>query len=165
MDWTLQRPAKQARERNPEKVNLWMNQRWPAVKKRSTPKGLDLLPGRKRRLAASLHPQNLGPKGETPVLIHAFNWSKMSICAASGYRWDGRRSRLFFQTREGSYNTESLNCLPRRSQTAPAPSERRLGVGRITRPQEPRHAGVPTAPARLAHRGEAAWLCARPQSH
>jgi putative transposase len=32
----------------------------------------------------------------------------MSICAAIGYRWDGRRSRLFFQTRQGSYNTESL---------------------------------------------------------
>ena len=48
------------------------------------------------------------PKGETPILIHAFNWSKMSICAAMGYRWDGHRSRLFFQTREGSYNTESL---------------------------------------------------------
>ena len=25
-----------------------------------------------------------------------------------GYRWDGRRSRLLFQTREGSYNTETL---------------------------------------------------------
>src|SRR5256886_6534724 len=48
------------------------------------------------------------PKGETPILIHAFNWSKMSICAALGYRWDGRRSRLFFQTREGNYNSESL---------------------------------------------------------
>jgi hypothetical protein len=24
------------------------------------------------------------PKGETPVLIHAFNWSKMSVCAALG---------------------------------------------------------------------------------
>jgi len=32
----------------------------------------------------------------------------MSICAALGYRWDGRRSRLFFQTREGNYNSESL---------------------------------------------------------
>jgi transposase len=48
------------------------------------------------------------PKGETPILIHAFNWTKMSICAAIGYRWDGRRSRLFFQTRNGSYNSESL---------------------------------------------------------
>jgi site-specific recombinase XerD len=25
----------------------------------------------------------------------------MSVCAALGYRWDGRRSCLFFQTREG----------------------------------------------------------------
>jgi transposase len=33
MDWTLQRPAKQARERDPEKVELWRKQRWPAVKK------------------------------------------------------------------------------------------------------------------------------------
>jgi transposase len=48
------------------------------------------------------------PKGETPILIHAFNWKKMSICAAIGYRWDGRRSRLFFQTRNESYNSESL---------------------------------------------------------
>src|SRR5437773_7701581 len=32
----------------------------------------------------------------------------MSICAAIGYRWDGSRSRVFFQTREGSYNSESL---------------------------------------------------------
>jgi len=33
MDWTLQRPAKQARERDAEKVRLWLNERWPAVKK------------------------------------------------------------------------------------------------------------------------------------
>ena len=33
MDWTLQRPAKQARERNPEAVKLWKSERWPAVKK------------------------------------------------------------------------------------------------------------------------------------
>jgi hypothetical protein len=48
------------------------------------------------------------PKGETPVLIHAFNWKKMSIAAALAYSWDGRRSRLFFKTKPDSYNTESL---------------------------------------------------------
>lgn len=32
----------------------------------------------------------------------------ISVCAALGFRWDGRRCRLFFQTREGSYNSESL---------------------------------------------------------
>jgi transposase len=41
-------------------------------------------------------------------LIHAFNWSTISVCAAMGFRWDGRRSQLFFQTRKGTYNSESL---------------------------------------------------------
>ena len=33
IDWTLQRPAKQARERDPEKVQFWLQERWPTVKK------------------------------------------------------------------------------------------------------------------------------------
>ena len=33
MEWSLQRPARQARERDPEKVELWKTKRWPAVKK------------------------------------------------------------------------------------------------------------------------------------
>jgi hypothetical protein len=48
------------------------------------------------------------PRGETPVLVHAFTWKSLSVCAALGFRWDGRRCRLYFQTRPGSYNTESL---------------------------------------------------------
>jgi len=42
------------------------------------------------------------------VLVHAFNWKKLSISAALGYRWDGKRCRLWFQTKPGSYNDESL---------------------------------------------------------
>jgi transposase len=48
------------------------------------------------------------PKGETPILIHAFNWKKMSISAVLAYRWDGKRCRLYFQMRGGSYDAESL---------------------------------------------------------
>jgi len=48
------------------------------------------------------------PRGETPVLIHACNWKHLSLCAVLAYRWDGKRSRLYFQTRPGSYNAESL---------------------------------------------------------
>jgi len=33
MDWSLQRPARQARERNPEAIRYWIAERWPAVKK------------------------------------------------------------------------------------------------------------------------------------
>ena len=48
------------------------------------------------------------PKGETPVLVYASNWKKLSISAALGYRWDGKRCRLWFQTQSGSYNYEWL---------------------------------------------------------
>ena len=48
------------------------------------------------------------PKGETPILIHAFNWKKMSISAVLAYRCDGQRARLHFQMRPGSYDAESL---------------------------------------------------------
>ncbi|MGH7821898.1 MAG: IS630 family transposase [Candidatus Binatia bacterium] len=48
------------------------------------------------------------PRGETPVLIHAFNWKKMSASAVLAYRWDGKRSQLFFQVKPDSYNTNSL---------------------------------------------------------
>ena len=48
------------------------------------------------------------PKGQTPVLVHPFNWKKLSICAALGYHWNGKRSELYFQTRPGSYDTPTL---------------------------------------------------------
>src|SRR5437016_1657171 len=34
LDWSLQRPAKQARERKPEKVRRWLTQTWPEIKKK-----------------------------------------------------------------------------------------------------------------------------------
>jgi len=37
-------------------------------------------------------------------LIHAFNWKKPSVAAALAFRWDGRRSQLFFQTCPGSHD-------------------------------------------------------------
>jgi len=48
------------------------------------------------------------PRGETPVVVHAYNWKKISVCAAIAYRWDGKRTRLYFQMRPGSYATASL---------------------------------------------------------
>jgi transposase len=46
------------------------------------------------------------------VLIHAFNWKKLSICTVLAYRWDGRRARLWFQIKPGSYDGPALiGCL------------------------------------------------------
>ena len=42
------------------------------------------------------------------MLVYAFNWKKLSISAALGYRWDGKCCRLWFQTQPGTYNDERL---------------------------------------------------------
>jgi transposase len=49
------------------------------------------------------------PRGETPVLRSRGNhWTKTSVAAALGFRWDGQRTRLFARTKPDSFNTESL---------------------------------------------------------
>jgi hypothetical protein len=48
------------------------------------------------------------PKGQTPVVVHSFNWKKLSISAAIAYRWDGKRSRLYFHMQPGSYDGPAL---------------------------------------------------------
>ncbi len=106
LDWSLQRPAKQARERDAEKVKLWTETRWPEVKK--TLRGNTPGSSSKTKAGSRERPsvrRTWAPKGETPILIHSFNWNKSSVSAAIGYRWDGRRSRLIFQTIDGSYNS------------------------------------------------------------
>ena len=87
---------------------MWLRERWPVVRKRAAPQCLELFQNESGVSQRASIRRTWATKGETPVLIHAFNWSKMSVCAAIGCRWDGRRSRLFFQTREGSSNAESL---------------------------------------------------------
>jgi transposase len=57
MDWTLQRPATRARERSPEKVKVWLTERWPAVKKTLSAKS----PGSSFRMKAVFHS---GPPSE-----------------------------------------------------------------------------------------------------
>ena len=49
------------------------------------------------------------PRGETPVLIHTGgHWKRLSIAGALAFRWDGRRTRFFFQTRAGTYTDLAL---------------------------------------------------------
>jgi len=59
LDWSLQRPAKQARERNPEKVRRWLTQTWPEIKKKLAA----ARPGYSSRTRAASHnvPPSAGP--------------------------------------------------------------------------------------------------------
>src|SRR5512143_329384 len=66
MGWTLQRPARRARERNDEAIRQWVAERWPAVKKKrgaSTPG----LPSKMRVGSPSgLRSAAPGPRGAKP---------------------------------------------------------------------------------------------------
>src|SRR5215470_14634215 len=89
MEWSLQRPARQARELDPQKVQLWKTQRWPVKKNARRRKAWIFF---QDESGVSQRPsicRTWAPKGKTPVLMHAFNWSKLSVCAAIGYRYDG----------------------------------------------------------------------------
>ncbi len=55
MDWSLQRPAKRARQRDEEKVKLWLNERWPAVKK-TLAAGKPGSSSKTRAVSRSVHP-------------------------------------------------------------------------------------------------------------
>lgn len=49
------------------------------------------------------------PRGATPILTHTgANWKRLSVAGALAFRWDGRRSRFFFQTRPGTYTDAGL---------------------------------------------------------
>ena len=48
------------------------------------------------------------PRGKTPVLIHPFNWKKMLVCVALGFRWDQRRRQVWFRTYPGACNTDRV---------------------------------------------------------
>ena len=48
------------------------------------------------------------PRGQTPIVVHPFNWKKLSICSVIAYWWNGKRCRLFFRVVGGSYNDQKL---------------------------------------------------------
>ena len=49
------------------------------------------------------------PCGQTPILRSRGNhWTKTSVAAALGFRWDGRHTRLLARTKADSFNTQTL---------------------------------------------------------
>lgn len=59
LNWTLQRPARRARERNPAAVRQWVAERWPAIKK--TPAAATPGFSSKMRVGFRNDPRSAGP--------------------------------------------------------------------------------------------------------
>jgi transposase len=51
------------------------------------------------------------PRGQTPLLTHTGgSWQRLSVAGALAFRWDGRRTRFYFQTCPGTYSARALIC-------------------------------------------------------
>jgi hypothetical protein len=48
------------------------------------------------------------PRGQTPVLRHAFNYKRLSLAGALAFEPNGRDAHLFFELRPGAYKDETL---------------------------------------------------------
>jgi transposase len=48
------------------------------------------------------------PRGQTPVLRHAFNYKRLSLAGALVYEPDGSDAHLFFELRPGAYKDQLL---------------------------------------------------------
>ena len=90
------------------------------------------------------------PRGETPVLIHAFNWKKLSIAPPWDIRWDFRRSGLFFRRGPG-ITTPHPDRLPQRPQARISRATSHPRSGMVCRSHKSR-------PMQAYLRAQRAWL-------
>jgi transposase len=109
MGWSLQRPARKAKERDNRAVRRWVKKCWPRIVARARRRGAWLV--FEDESGISLTPsvrRTWAPKAKTPVITHPFNWKRASMAAALCYTPDGRRARLVFQIRPGTYNDDAI---------------------------------------------------------
>jgi hypothetical protein len=48
------------------------------------------------------------PRSRSPVLVHRFNWKRLSMAGALAFEPDGSDAHLVFQMRPGAFNDEAL---------------------------------------------------------
>lgn len=97
MRWSPQKPKRQARERNEEKIAEWKEKKWPQLiaKARAEKRTIVFVDesGLTQKPAAK---STWAPVGQTPVLELNFNWKKLSVIGGITLK------SLYFQLHEDS---------------------------------------------------------------
>ena len=147
MEWSLQRPAKRARERNEEGRRLWMAKRWPAIRKRPAAQSVDSLPGRKWSLGAAAGKTDLGAEGRD---------SALGVCLPLEEAVDQRGARLSLGRQAmpvvvsdpaRQLQRRTADCLRARSEEALARIEGDSNLGWTACAQEPEEEALSGEPA------------------
>lgn len=97
MRWSPQKPKRQARERNEEKIAEWKEKKWPQLKAKAQAEKRTIVfvdeSGLTQKPAAK---STWAPEGQTPVLELNFNWKKLSVIGGITLK------SLYFQLHEDS---------------------------------------------------------------
>jgi transposase len=95
--WSPQKPKRQARERDGQKIQEWKEQCWPQLKARAEKERRTIVfvdeSGLTQKPAAK---STWAPEGPTPVLELNFNWKKLSVIGGITIK------SLYFQLHEDS---------------------------------------------------------------
>lgn len=89
LGWSVQRPARRAREQDAQAVARWKRYTWPRLRRRAVEEGRTIVfvdeSGLSQRPTRA---RTWAPKGQTPVLEFNFNWKNLSaIAGVSVYRF------------------------------------------------------------------------------
>jgi len=131
MKWSLQRPAKQARERNQEARRQWVAAGGPAVKKRPASKSLDHLPGRKRRLGAAAGKKNLGTEGRDAGVGSRLQLEEAVNLRSAGLPVGREAMPVVVSNQAGQLQRRELDRFLVRPEETPARAEGHFNLGRF----------------------------------
>jgi Winged helix-turn helix len=113
LDWSLQRPGRRACKHDEPTIEPWKTRRWAQLKKTFGAAA----PGFPSRTKTGFSQQPVvrgtwAPRGDTPILTPTgASWKLLSITGALALLWDGRPTRVFFQTRPAPTPMGPSSCL------------------------------------------------------
>ena len=103
MNWSPQKPHRQARERDDEKIQKWKTQTWPElVQKAKQEKRTIVFVDECGFSQKSTAKKTWAPEGETPTIEMNFNWDKLSVIGGISLK------SVYFQVHEESIKSEQV---------------------------------------------------------
>ena len=103
MGFSSQKPQKRARERDPQKVQEWKDQKWPAIREKAEAEGRTIVFVDESGISQKpARVATWAPVGETPVIEFNFNWKKLSAIAGVSF------NSFWFALHEGSIKSEQI---------------------------------------------------------
>jgi transposase len=102
--YTPQKPVRYAYERDREKVKEWLENTYPAIKKRAKREKADIYFGDETTVrACDVRGRGYAPRGETPVVNRTEKRENVSMISAIN-----NRGKVYWKLHEGSINTEKF---------------------------------------------------------